>query len=85
MQHARSACGNLFQAQGGVGREAMWIGRDQVDAVVVGVGLNVNVTAASLPQALEGQATSLRIASGGSVDRLTLLTHCNDALNGLDN
>jgi BirA family biotin operon repressor/biotin-[acetyl-CoA-carboxylase] ligase len=41
--------------------------------VTLGVGVNVNQTAGELPPEAEPPATSLRLATGGRVDRLELL------------
>jgi BirA family biotin operon repressor/biotin-[acetyl-CoA-carboxylase] ligase len=43
------------------------------ERVVLGVGVNVNVTAEDLPRALERPATSLLVESGREVDRAALL------------
>jgi BirA family biotin operon repressor/biotin-[acetyl-CoA-carboxylase] ligase len=43
------------------------------DRLVIGVGVNVNLTAGGLPQQARVPATSLRIERGGEVDRLELL------------
>ncbi len=39
------------------------------DAVVIGLGLDVNETADDFPPAIAGEATSMRIAAGGPFDR----------------
>lgn len=46
----------------------------KIVAVVVGIGINVNLTEAQIPEQLVGQMTSLRIAAGATHDRLALLT-----------
>ena len=43
------------------------------ERVVLGVGVNVNVTAEELPRALERPATSLLVETGREVDRAALL------------
>jgi BirA family biotin operon repressor/biotin-[acetyl-CoA-carboxylase] ligase len=47
--------------------------QDDVDWVVVGMGVNVNTEYAELPVALRKTATSLKMATGGPVDRSELL------------
>jgi BirA family transcriptional regulator, biotin operon repressor / biotin---[acetyl-CoA-carboxylase] ligase len=42
---------------------------DRVHFVVVGVGVNLNLPAASIPEALRGRATSLLILTGKPIDR----------------
>lgn len=46
---------------------------DQVDWVIVGLGLNVNTTARQMPAAIRGQATSMQIQKGRSLSRTELL------------
>jgi len=46
---------------------------DRVRHVIVGVGLNVNLTAAELPGDLAQRATSLRLETGGTVSRPEVL------------
>jgi BirA family biotin operon repressor/biotin-[acetyl-CoA-carboxylase] ligase len=41
--------------------------------VVLGIGVNVNVTAPDLPQGIEPPATSLLLETGSEVDRVELL------------
>lgn len=43
-----------------------------LEAVVIGLGLNVNLEASALPDELEDQVTSLRMESGQRWDRLSL-------------
>jgi BirA family biotin operon repressor/biotin-[acetyl-CoA-carboxylase] ligase len=43
------------------------------DRVVLGIGINANLTADELPQEVDLPATSLRLATGAPVDRATLL------------
>ena len=45
---------------------------DRVDAVLVGIGINVNLPAAGFPPDLAETATSLRAAAGEPVDRARL-------------
>ena len=47
--------------------------QDEVDWVVVGIGINVNTEYSELPVALRRTATSLKIAGGEPVDRSELL------------
>ena len=46
---------------------------DQVDWVVVGLGLNVNTPAHKIPSAIRGQATSVQIQKGHPLSRTELL------------
>lgn len=46
---------------------------DQVDWVIVGLGLNVNTTDRQMPAAIRGQATSMQIQTGRSLSRTELL------------
>lgn len=48
--------------------------------VVLGIGINVNVYAADLPQGIDPPATSLRIETGREVDRVELLVELLDRL-----
>ena len=45
---------------------------DRVKHVVIGIGINVNVDGEDLPEELRGQATSLKLAAGSSIDRPAL-------------
>lgn len=64
--------------------------QDEVDWVVVGVGVNVNTEYSELPVALRRTATSLKMITGHEVDRSDLLaglllaleTHYADAASG---
>ena len=47
--------------------------QDEVDWVVVGIGVNVNTEYSELPVALRRKATSLKMATGHEVDRSDLL------------
>jgi BirA family biotin operon repressor/biotin-[acetyl-CoA-carboxylase] ligase len=47
--------------------------QDEVDWVVVGIGVNVNTEYSELPVALRRTATSLKMATGATVDRSELL------------
>ncbi len=47
--------------------------QDEVDWVVVGIGLNVNTEFSELPVALRRTATSLKMVSGAAVDRSEVL------------
>jgi len=55
----RKACGILIEGAGG--------------AVVVGIGINVNVPVEKMPQEVAARATSLHLAAGHPVDRETVL------------
>lgn len=46
---------------------------NELDVLIVGIGINVNQTATDLPNDIRDTATSLRQASGNPVDRLSLL------------
>lgn len=56
---------------------------DRVRHVIVGVGLNVNLTAADLPADLVGRATSVRLEIGAPVSRPPLLAAFLNALEAL--
>jgi len=67
--------------------------QDEVEWVVVGIGINVNTEYSELPVALRRTATSLKVVKGEPVDRsellasllLSLETHYKDAVaNGFD-
>ena len=49
--------------------------QDEVEWVVVGIGINVNTEFSELPVALRRTATSLKMATGQAVDRSELLSH----------
>ena len=49
--------------------------QDEVEWVVVGIGINVNTEYSELPVALRRTATSLKMATGHAVDRSELLSH----------
>lgn len=57
---------------GGILTEIVMAG-DRVECVITGIGLNVNLDPAELPDGLMMEATSLSQALGRSVDRLPLL------------
>jgi len=69
----RKLAGVLVEARAAEGRRA--------NALVLGIGLNVNQEARDFPPELEEKATSLRIASGRLVDRVQL---CRALLRQLD-
>ena len=46
---------------------------DRINAVYLGIGLNVNATPQDIPAELTETATSLRIQAGGEIDRLVLV------------
>jgi BirA family biotin operon repressor/biotin-[acetyl-CoA-carboxylase] ligase len=47
---------------------------------VLGIGVNVNVPAADLPQGIDPPATSLLLETGNEVDRVELLVELLDRL-----
>lgn len=63
----------------GILSEASW-GQSGIDSVVVGVGLNVNLERPALPADLRDIATSLKIETGQTFDRLELLAALRRAL-----
>ncbi|HVR14479.1 MAG TPA: hypothetical protein VMS41_11890, partial [Gaiellaceae bacterium] len=48
--------------------------------VVLGIGINVNVSAANLPEGIDPPATSLLLETGSEVDRVELLVEVLDRL-----
>jgi len=48
--------------------------------VVLGIGVNVNVPAADLPQDIDARATSLLVETGHEIDRAELLVELLDRL-----
>ncbi|MFO7877191.1 MAG: biotin--[acetyl-CoA-carboxylase] ligase [Desulfovermiculus sp.] len=46
---------------------------DRINAIYLGIGLNVNATHEDIPEELASTATSLRIQSGNEIDRLSLV------------
>ncbi len=66
---------------GGILAQAVWDG-DDVAAVVVGLGLNVNWDAVGPPPGLEDLAVALDALAGGPVDRSELLVALLRALDG---
>jgi len=57
---------------GGIISEAVTDARQRLVCVLVGIGLNINLTADDIPPELRGKATSLRIASGHPCDRIAI-------------
>jgi BirA family biotin operon repressor/biotin-[acetyl-CoA-carboxylase] ligase len=55
---------------------------ERVAALVLGIGLNVNLTAEELPPDLRAIATSLRIASGRALDRVAVACDLLERLEG---
>ncbi|MFH0808912.1 MAG: biotin--[acetyl-CoA-carboxylase] ligase [Pseudomonadota bacterium] len=53
---------------------------DRVNQVVLGVGINVNITASLFPRALRDSATSMRIEAGTRHSRLRVLQNFLEAL-----
>jgi len=47
---------------------------EQVDYLILGIGVNVNITCEEFPQELAGEATSLQVEKGSSLARVELLT-----------
>ena len=47
---------------------------------MLGIGINVNVPAADLPQGIDPPATSLLLETGSEVDRVELLVELLDRL-----
>ena len=66
---------------GGNLTEMKTIGKE-IDIVVVGIGLNVNISLDELPEDIRSSATSLKIEKGAASDRAMLL---GGMLAGLDN
>ena len=63
------------------GRKAAGILAEARDGrVVLGIGINVNVTADGLPAEVAESATSLRLETGNEVDRVELLVELLDQL-----
>jgi BirA family biotin operon repressor/biotin-[acetyl-CoA-carboxylase] ligase len=56
---------------------------DKVNAVIVGMGINVNTTREEFPEELREKATSLMIENGGEIDRAHLLQHILEQMEGL--
>jgi BirA family transcriptional regulator, biotin operon repressor / biotin---[acetyl-CoA-carboxylase] ligase len=56
---------------------------DRVRAVVLGIGVNLNATARAFPPELRATATSVRLATGRTVDRIAFTAALCDALEGV--
>jgi BirA family biotin operon repressor/biotin-[acetyl-CoA-carboxylase] ligase len=52
----------------------------ELTEAVVGIGINVNWLPAEMPPEIEGNATSLQVLLGSSIDRVALLARVLDAL-----
>ncbi len=63
----------------GILAEAVWLG-DKVDAIILGIGVNVTPGALPPPEQLNFPATSIEAELGKSVDRLDLLRDILQAL-----
>ncbi len=57
---------------GGIIAEAITGSHDDLVAVLVGIGLNINLAAADIPEELRGRATSLSIELGRLCDRIAI-------------
>lgn len=57
---------------GGILTEAVTTG-SRVDAVVVGVGLNINISESEVPQDLQGLITSAQLETGRPFDRMAIV------------
>ena len=57
---------------GGIIAEAVTDAQSRLSCVLLGIGLNVNLAASSIPEELREKATSLRIATGHLCDRIAL-------------
>lgn len=55
---------------GGIIAEAVTDSRQKLSCVLLGIGINLNLDAAGLPTELRERATSVRIATGRSCDRI---------------
>jgi len=62
--NGKKVCGILSQAR---------IARDKLDFVVLGIGVNVNITHGQFPEEIRDRATSLYIEGGKEIIRLELL------------
>jgi BirA family biotin operon repressor/biotin-[acetyl-CoA-carboxylase] ligase len=69
--HQRKVCGILA--------EAVWLG-DKVDAIILGIGVNVTTEAVPSTEKLNFPATSVEAELGSRVDRLVLLRDILQAL-----
>ena len=57
---------------GGIIAEAVTDARDNLDCVLLGIGININLAAEDIPPELRGKATSMRIATGHPCDRIAI-------------
>jgi BirA family biotin operon repressor/biotin-[acetyl-CoA-carboxylase] ligase len=64
----------------GGGKTAGILAEARDGRVVLGIGVNVNVTAPDLPQGIDPPATSLLLETGSEVDRVELLVEILDRL-----
>lgn len=70
----KKVCGILTEMQGDM---------DAIHYVVVGIGINVNLTSADFPEELEDRATSLKIESGEFIPRAKLIRAILKELEGI--
>jgi BirA family biotin operon repressor/biotin-[acetyl-CoA-carboxylase] ligase len=66
---------------GGIIAEIVLDKSNQVAAVVLGIGINVNLDRSQIPPDLSARATSIRIATGRPCDRIALAATLFDHLN----
>lgn len=64
----------------GIIAEAITDRNNQLDCVLLGIGVNVNLKPSEIPQELRSKATSIRIETGTSVSRLGLAVALFDRL-----
>lgn len=57
---------------GGIIAEAVTDARQNLDCVLLGIGLNINLAAEDIPPELRDKATSMRIATGHPCDRIAI-------------
>ncbi|MDO8433181.1 MAG: biotin--[acetyl-CoA-carboxylase] ligase [Candidatus Binatus sp.] len=57
---------------GGIIAEALSDSHQQLSSVLLGIGININLTVDDLPAELRDKATSLRIATGHACDRIAI-------------
>ena len=55
---------------GGIIAEAVTDARQNLDCVLLGIGININLAADDIPADLRDKATSMRIATGHACDRI---------------
>ena len=57
---------------GGIIAEAVSDSHQQLSCVLLGIGININLTADEIPPELRDKATSLRVATGHACDRIAI-------------